>query len=45
MVLLMCCGDLVDSPPGPMLCLGLRSFIIFVIAVESTGLKRTQLAS
>ena len=40
---LICCSNLVDNPSGPVLCLGLSSFIIFVIAVQSTGLKRSLL--
>ena len=40
---LICCSNLVDNPAGPVLCLGLSLFIIFVIAVQSTGLKRSLL--
>ena len=35
------CNNLVDSPSGPVLCLGLDPLIIFVIAVQSTGFKRS----
>ena len=40
---LICCSNLVDNPSGPVLCLGLSSFIIFGIAVQSTRLKRSLL--
>ena len=40
---LICCSNLVDSPSGPVLCLGLSLFNIFVITVQSTGLTRSLL--